>query len=472
MSAIEIRPQPGPQAALLACPIEDIFYGGARGGGKTFGMLLDWIDHAITYGKFAIGVFFRRIFKNLEEVIEDAHRILPGFGFKWRAKDSTYVGVSGQVKGARLKFRHLMNAKDAEAYQGHAYTWVCFEEMTQWPDAVPIDMLRGTLRSAHGVKCVFRATGNPGGAGHNWVKARYISPAPRGYQPILDPIAQTHRVFIPALLEDNQILMSSNPAYERNLQLVGNATLVKAWRFGDWDIVAGGYFDDLWNPQRHIIAPFEIPGTWKRRRAFDWGSSKPAALGMYAISDGTQPASADRFFPRNSVVRFGEWYTCEKGPDGIVKPDTGLRLTNEELGYGIAERSRNYNWSGCVADPSIFIAAGGPSTYAQMNKAAMKLGRALNFTGADNARVPGWQTCRNYLEASLNEDYESPGFYVFENCTEFIRTVPVLQMDPTNPDDVDTKAEDHIGDEWRYMLQSLSVTGRSADGVSKIKVKR
>ena len=165
----EFRPQFGPQVALVTSPIEDVFFGGARGGGKTYGMLLSFLRHAETYGGYATGVFFRRVAKNLEEVVQEAHRIFPHFGGRYRKGDNTYVFTSGPCRGARLKFRHLDRADDAQAYQGHAYTWICFEEMTQWPDPAPIDMLRATLRSAHGVRCVFRATGNPGGAGHNWV---------------------------------------------------------------------------------------------------------------------------------------------------------------------------------------------------------------------------------------------------------------------------------------------------------------
>lgn len=458
-SRLTIRPQPGPQTALLTCPIEDIFFGGARGGGKTYGMLLDWIEHAQVYGRFAVGVFFRRIYKNLEEVIAEAHRIFPSFGGRWDRSSETYVFRTGAMAGARLKFRHLLDSKAAEAYQGHAYTWVCVEEMTQWPSADAIDMVGGTLRSAHGVRCVFRATGNPGGPGHNWVKARYISPAPQGYKILTDAETGERRVFIPSRLEDNRILMDSDPTYEARLRRTGTAALVKAWRYGDWDIVAGGFFDDLWTPARHVLQPFPIPGQWSRRRSFDWGSAKPASLGMWAITDGSQPVAPGRalpWFPRGSMIRFGEWYAAEKDASGLVKPNVGLRLSNQTMGAEIAERSRFYNWTGDVADPSIFTEQGGPAIYAQLQEGARAKAHVLSWSKADNNRVAGWQRVRDMLEAAAIGDMESPGLFVFETCVDFIRTFPVLQADKSKPDDVDSDGEDHIGDETRYAVMSRS----------------
>lgn len=470
LTAIEFAPQPGPQAALVGCPIEDVFFGGARGGGKTYGMLLDWLDHALTHGNFATGVFFRRVAKNLEEVIQEAHRIFPHFGGKWRKADMTYVFVSGPAKGARLKFRHLDSVDDANAYQGHAYTWICFEEMTQWGDPTPIDMLRATLRSAYGVPCVFRATGNPGGAGHNWIKARYISPAPRGFKIIVDSDTGERRVFIPSKLDDNRKLMEADPRYEARLRGLGTPTLVRAWRHGDWDIVAGGFFDDLWSEEKHVLRPFELPKTWTFRRSFDWGFAKPSSLGLYAISDGNQPRIPGRqlpFFPRGSIIRIGELYTVQKEKTGIVKPNAGLRWSNERLGEEIAEVSKGRYWSGCVADPSIFTEDGGPSIFSQVKAGARRKGHALKMGEADNTRVAGWSKCRTMMEAARDDDREVPGFWAFENCVEFIRTVPVLQMDKKKPDDIDTDAEDHAADEWRYLL----MTEKQGAGVGRVAMK-
>ena len=468
---IAFMAQDGPQLALISCPIEDIFFGGARGGGKTYGMLLDWLDHALTYGKYATGVFFRKVYKNLEEVIAEAHRIFPHFGGKWEEKSQSYVFRSGAAAGARLKFRHLARDEDADAYQGHAYTWICFEEMTQWATSGPVDLLRATLRSAYGVPCVFRATGNPGGAGHNWVKARYISPWPKGFRVITDPTTGLRRVFIPSLLEDNRILMTNDPLYEAKLHLVGNEALVKAWRFGNWDIVAGGYFDDLWDQGKHVLTPFPIPPSWTLRRSFDWGSAKPGSLGMWAISDGIQPIVPERelpYFPRGSFIRFGEWYIAKKLKDGTTDPNKGLRMANTDMGAAIARLTRNFNWNGCVADPSIFVAAGGESVYDQLRTGAKGEAHQLNFSEADNSRIAGWMLMRAMMKAARDCDLEHAGLWVFDNCLDFIRTVPVLQMKKTQPDDVDSDGEDHVGDEARYAVMSNGGEGAASFGQVRV----
>jgi hypothetical protein len=469
-SLLDFRPQDGPQKALLTCPIGDIFFGGARGGGKTYGMLLDWIEHATKHGRYATGVFFRKIFKNLEEVIAEAHRIFPHFGGRWEKGSATYVFRTGPMAGARLKFRHLANEDDANAYQGHAYTWICFEEMTQWANPAPIDLLRATLRSAYGVPCVFRATGNPGGAGHNWVKARYISPWKAGFKVLVDAETGEKRMFIPSKLEDNQILMKSDPQYEAKLRRVGTPALVKAWRFGNWDIVAGGFFDDLWNDDKLVLKPFELPQSWIRRRSFDWGSSKPGSLGLWAISDGFQPRPRPGqvlpYFPAGSFIRFGEWYIAAHEPDGSTKPNVGLKLSNVVMGQEIAARTHMHNWHGDVADPSIFVEAGGESVYQQLQRGAKLKAHQLNWSPADNSRVTGWAKMRAMFEAAVTDDLESPGLWCFETCTDFIRTIPVLQADKQKPDDVDSDGEDHIGDETRYAVMSRG--GGSSVGTAKV----
>lgn len=233
-------------------------------------MLGDFAYHAHLYGRYARGVFFRRTYKQLEEVLFRSFQLYPKLGATWHKGDQLWTFRNG----ATLKLRHLWDENDAENYQGHSYTWVCIEEVTNWPSPAPIDRIRATLRSAHGVPVRLRMTGNPGGAGHNWVKQRFVTPAPGGFTPIIDPVSHEVRVFIPARLEDNPALTLKDPNYERRLLQAGSSALIKAWRFGIWDIVAGGFFDDVWSPTHHVLTPFEIPSGWRLRRSFDWGSAK------------------------------------------------------------------------------------------------------------------------------------------------------------------------------------------------------
>jgi hypothetical protein len=441
--------QPGtPQEAMIACPYEDVFFGGARGGGKTFGMLGDWMSHADLYGRDASGIFFRRTYDELDEVQKKADRLFPLLGAEYKSQKRLWVWANG----AELKMRYLDRDADADRYQGHEYTWECFEELTNWPSPEPIDKLLACLRSAAGVPTYFRATGNPGGVGHNWVKARYIDPAPP-WVPFADPLTGRQRVFIPATLDDNPVLRDNDPDYWRRVEASasGNAELLKAWRHGIWDIVAGGMFDDLWDRARHVIEPFDIPASWHVNRSFDWGSSKPFSVGWWAESDGTT-APNGRTYPRGTVFRIAEWY----GSAG--RPNEGLKLLATEIAAGIKEREAGMIAAGRVkkvapgpADTAIWDADPVVSTSIAQDMAD----KGVAWTRADKtpgSRKTGWERVRKYLKSALAWPMEEPGLLVFNTCTDWIRTVPVLPRDKVKTDDVDTKAEDHAGDETRYRI--------------------
>lgn len=456
------RPQPGPQSALVSSPVYEVFFGGARGGGKTDSFLGEFCVHAQKYGRHANGAFFRRRFKQLEEVIRRSHQIYSPLG-------AIYIKSRQQWEfpnGAVLKFRHLWDVDAAEEYQGHAYTRIYVEEATHWPSSDPINRLRGSLRSAASVPVGIRLNGNPGGPGHNWVKSRYIDPAPAGYRIISDQESGLKRVFIPALPEDNIVLMENDPTYLNRLSEIGNQALVKAWRYGIWDIVAGGFFDDIWSPSRHVIKAFSVPNNWRRFRSFDWGSSRPFSLGIWAVSPGETLEFGH--FPGGSLIRIGEWYGAQRDRSGAIIPNVGLRMPNTEMGRKIAVYSRLYApdsaWRGDVADPSIFAEEGGPSIFRQMRDGCTQANsHPLNLIPADNTRITGWHQMRDLMSEALKDRPERPILKVFDTCTEFIRTVPPLQMDQHRPDDVDTDSEDHVADESRYACMSNRRTGMAVD---------
>lgn len=164
------KAQPGPQEAFVKSNVFEVVYGGARGGGKTDAALGDFLLHAVDYGAAARGLLVRRQRVSLEPTIARARKIFRPVGAKWAEAKSRFEWPSGAV----LYFRYLDNDADADLYQGHDYSRVYVEELTQFPSPVPVDKLKATLRSAAGATCGFRATCNPGGPGHNWVKARYI----------------------------------------------------------------------------------------------------------------------------------------------------------------------------------------------------------------------------------------------------------------------------------------------------------
>lgn len=253
------QPQKGPQTLLVNCPVEEILYGGARGGGKTDGMIGKNAIKASIYGKHQKGMFFRKEMPQLEMAIERTKEIYLPLGWKWQEQKKTFTSPNG----ATLKFRPLERDSDAEKYMGHDYTDIYWEEMTNYADPKPINRLRACLRSANGVPCQMHGTANPGGPGHHWVKQRYIDPNPNGMQILEETLPNGnahHRIFIPAKLQDNQILVENDPNYESNLYMAGSDSLVKAWLLGDWNVVEGAFFD-CWS-DKLILQPFEIPDDW------------------------------------------------------------------------------------------------------------------------------------------------------------------------------------------------------------------
>lgn len=445
------QPQPGPQTALIRCPVFEVFYGGARGGGKTEGSIGDWLDHSARYGQHANGVFFRRTLKQLEEVIARTQELFPLLGAKYNEQKSTWA----MPGGSRLKFRYLEKDKDAQEYQGHSYTRVYVEEVTNFPSPTPINLLRGTLRSATGVPVGMRLTGNPGGPGHHWVKARYITPDPRGYKILQDKLLGLRgeelileRVFIPSKLNDNILLQQNDPFYVARLRQAGSEALVKAWLEGNWDLVDGAFFD-CWDPEKHVLPNtwlHKIPDHALRFRAMDWGFAKPFCVGWYAVSDGTWG------LPLDALVKYREWY----GSTG--KPNDGCKLNQDIVAAGILTRElvpnkdvkdvdhplvRESIMYG-AADPSIFARDGGPSimeTFAA---------NGVFWRRADNKRIAGWAEMRRRLVGSGGR----PLLYFLACCDDSIRTIPTLQVDEVDPEDLDTEGEDHAGDETRYACMS------------------
>lgn len=441
-------PHPGPQHALIKCPADEIFYGGARGGGKTDGMLGKYALKASRYGKDAIGVFFRRSREDLREAIARSHQIYGPLGADWHEQKKEWMFPNG----ARLKFQYLDRDADANNYQGHNYTDLFFEELTNWPDPTPINKLRATLRSAVGVPCQFHATGNPGGPGHQWVKARYIDPAPSGWEfihenfenPFTGETIRLSRVFIPSKLTDNPALVG-DATYVGKLYQSGSEELVKAWLLGDWNVIEGAYFD-CWDSAKHVIPPFEVPEHWLKFGAFDWGSARPSSYGLYAVSDGT-PTPDGRFYPPGALIKVREVYTAKE-------PNVGTKETAEVVADRILGIEAGHHVRYRVADPAIFSADGGPSIAERMIRHGVTFRRADNKRVARDGAMGGWDQMRARL---VGEDGR-PMLYFFDTCRDSIRTIPALQHDENRPEDVDTESEDHAADETRYACMSRPYT--------------
>lgn len=425
------KPQLGPQQrAIEADWCDELFFGGARGGGKSDFLLGDYLED-INLGAKWRGIIFRKTYNELEELQIRAKEIFPAYGGVYKMSSSgefPFTNCWYFPTGATLKMRYLEHERDADGYQGHQYTWIGFDELTNHATPYGYNKLKACLRNPWGIHGRIRSGGNPGGKGHIWVKARFIDIAPP-YCPYDDPDTGLTRMFVPSKVTDNKFLRD-NRQYMALLKSAGSKDLVKAWLDGDWDVVAGAFFD-CWERDKHVIKPFTIPQEWQRFRSFDWGSSRPFSVGWWAIADGTND------FPRGAIIRYREWY-------GAAEPNVGLKLTAEAVAQGIVMRDRGDKMAYSVADPSCWKVDGGPSIAERMLK------EGVLWRRADNQRINGWDSMRQRF---IGED-DKPMLYVFDTCIDSIRTIPLLQHDETHPEDIDTDMEDHAADDWRYACMS------------------
>jgi hypothetical protein len=439
----------------------ELLYGGAAGGGKSHLMravMIKWCSR-IPYLQCYL---FRRKFPDLWKNHMEGPTAFPVMLAEWIDKGYVKINESKNYikfwNGAKILLCHCQHDKDRFDYQGSEIHVLGVDELTTFSDII-YRYIRGRVRLGglqvppgfEGVFPRILCSANPGGIGHNWVKATFIDlQPPYAMQRVSKEEGGMVRQFIPAVLEDNDALMKNDPEYQYRLEGLGNKALVDAMRRGDWDIVAGGMFDDVWDRDKHMIKPFEIPYSWKMDRTFDWGSSKPFSVGWWAESDGTEATMLDgskHTFPRGTVFRFAEWY----GWNG--KPNEGTKMLSSEIAQGIIQREESMKIRHRVekgaADSSIYNTEDGHCIADAMALHGVLWTKANKSPGS---RKLGWELIRTMLKSSLAPNPDMPGLYIFENCVQFARTVPTLTRLERDTDDVDTNEEDHIADETRYRL--------------------
>lgn len=446
-------PQRGPQlAALEADFCDELFFGGERGGGKSDFQLGYQEDGAMRYGRAHRGLVTRKTYPELEELQSRAMEIFPQTGGFYKSQPSAGFPYSNSWywnTGASVKMRFIENEKDYGRYHGHSYTAFSGDEITEYATPNGILKMLSTLRSPEGVPCTARFTGNPGGVGHGWVKSRYVDIGPP-MTPYTDPETGFTRMFVPSKLSDNQILLRSDPNYRNRILAAtyGNEALRQAWAEGNWNIVAGAFFN-CWS-NALILRPVELPDWWTRFRSGDWGSARPFSFGWWVIAGETWKHPDGPMIPRGSLIRYREYYGCA---DPVKQPNIGLKMPAEEVAEHILHLERGETVKYGVLDPAAFSSDGGPSIAERLYSGS---GNKLIFRRADNARVAskgamgGWDQMRARM---LGEDGR-PLIYCFSNCTDSIRTIPMLQHDDTRIEDVNSDMEDHAADEWRYACMS------------------
>ena len=467
-------PQEGSQEAFLgASHIFEVLYEGTRGPGKTDSLLMDFAQHVGKgYGADWRGILFRQTYPQLSDVIAKSKKWFKLIWPKAKFNESSHTWT--WPTGEQLLLRHMKTQDDYWSYHGHAYPWIGWEELTNWADDKCYTVMMSCSRSTRpDMPRCYRATTNPYGVGHNWVKRRFRLPQSRG-RIIRDSYAkdgtlEPPRVAIHGSLYENRILLAADPQYISKIKAAArNPSELAAWIEGSWDIVAGGMLDDLWRGDVHIVPsvpPHLIPKRWKVDRSFDWGSSKPFAACWFAESNGEPFTYQGHTYGRvkGDVYLIREWY----GWNGVR--NEGVRMLATDVGQGIADREddwgiRNRTKPG-PADASIFDDENGNNIAKDMHKKGVRWQPADKAPGS---RKQGWEIMRKYVKGSLPNPNggprEVPGFFVMDCCEQTIETLPTLPRDDDDLDDVNTEAEDHIGDAVRYRLRKKVRGAKQSDG--------
>ena len=432
------KPNPGPQTNFLAAPEREVLYGGAAGGGKTYSLIVDPLRYCNNPNMNAL--ILRRTNDELREIIHKSQEMYPQAfpGAKWMEKKSQWTFPSG----ARIWMTYLEQEKDVLRYQGQAFTYIGFDELTQYPTPYAWDYLRSRLRTADPSLPVYmRGTTNPGGPGHNWVKKMFIDPAPAGkpfwatdittgetlkypkhHSKAEQPLFR--RRFIPAKLMDNPFLYEQGD-YEAMLLSLPE-TQRRQLLEGSWDVAEGAAFSEF-DRRYHVTDVFAIPDNWRKFRACDYGYSSYSAVLWFAVDPATE-----------QLVVYREMYVS--------------KYTAKDLAFAILDVERNDGQiSYGVLDSSCWHKRGdtGPSLAEQMISIGCRWRPADRSKGS---RIAGKNEIHRRLQ--VDDITEEAGLTIFNSCTNLIAQLPIIPLDKSNSEDVDTKAEDHLYDALRYGIMT------------------
>ena len=433
-------------------------FGGARGGGKSFGVRLKAIILCLIYA----GIRVMIVRKTYPELL--ANHVKP-------LKDLLKVGTKDEIakyntankemrflNGSEILFRYCDTEQDVDRYQGTEVDILFLDEATQLSEE-QIKKLCACVRGANDFPKRTYYTMNPGGKGHGYIKRLFID---KVYESGEYP---EHYSFIQSLVTDNKALMESNPEYVKELEALP-PKLRKAWLEGRWDVFEGAFFEEFRatpEPQKcfeagiteeealaehrwtHVIKPFKIPNEWKIYRSYDWGYGKPFSCGWWAIDyDGC-------------AYRILELYGC------TGTANEGVKWSNKEQFDKIAEIEREHPYlkgkriQG-VADPSIWDGSHGISAAEEAEK------HQLWFTKGINDRIAGWMQVHERLRFDENG---KAMMYFFDTCKDSIRTIPLMMYDEHKPEDLDSDLEDHACDEIRYFCMMRPIAPRKIEKKEK-----
>lgn len=436
MDKIHWQAHPGQQEFALAINgIRELLYGGARGGGKTQAGIAWMAEPSYIDNPHFRALVIRRNADDLSDWTDRAARMWEPIGAVFKGKPAMATFPSG----AKIRTGHFRDDKAFSKYQGHEYQKMLIEELTQIPSELNYKSLLSSCRSTiPGLDARMFCTTNPGGVGHSWVKARWGLGKMGANKPNMAyRIGKTARymMYIPATMDDNPTLMSLDPEYVAEIEELPEP-LRSAWRYGDWDVFMGQLF--AFNEVDHVIDPIPVPANAKMMMTFDWGFGAPYSVGWWWVDEDGR------------MYRFTELYGGMTG-----QPNVGLRQTDEEIGESIKAHEQRLGIKADkilrLCDPTCFNrkpdykgGGQGPSTAEVFAK------QGLTLTRGDPSRILKIRQFHQRLRVRRDENgnrTELPMMVIYNTCKDFIRTIPSLQADTHNVEDVDTTMEDHIYDE-------------------------
>lgn len=424
--------QPSPkQKEFLTATAKHIGFGGARGGGKSWAVRAKAKLLAFNYAGIKILIVRRSYPELVNNHINQLRKDLFGFA-TYKDKDKVF----NFPNGSSINFMYCAKDSDLDRLQGTEYDCIFLDEATQLSEH-QMKTITACLRGVNEFPKRVYYTCNPGHQGHAYIKRIFID---KNYNEYEDPNDYT---FIQSLVTDNKVLMETDPEYVKMLEALPYRQK-QAWLYGDWNVFEGQFFeefvddpkhykDQLWT---HVIEPFDISKKgWKIYRSFDWGSARPFSCGWWAVDyDGV-------------LYRILELYGWT-GEDNVgVKwnPDKVFKKIKEIENEHPYLKGRKING---VADPAIWEKDKGISIKEMADN------NGVYFTKADNTRIPGWQQMHYRMEF---DEEGRPMMYIFKNCKQFIRTIPLMMYDETHVEDLDSELEDHIADESRYMCMARPI---------------
>ncbi len=396
------------------------FYGGAKGGGKSKGLQLIMLLRRFKYPN-STGAIFRRTYPELEgNHIRPLFQAFPQLREYWNESKK----LLSLPNGSTLQFCHCNNEADVDLYQGREFHDLAIDEAGQWPEGMFRRLLGSNRSSANGIYPRAILTGNPGGIGHGWLKRLFIEKRfnerekPEDYK------------FIQALVDDNQALMQNDPAYIHRLESEPNEALRKAYRYGDWNIFAGQFFQEI-SKEVHFIKTFDIPRHWNRFGAYDYGYNHPAVFGWFANDED------------GNTYLYREFVQAQTRVDQFAKTINSYQDTASL--YPIVAGAD------CWTQKSTLREDKQPPTVAEEF-----LTHGIQIHRAVIDRIQGAAQLRSYL-AWQGKANSKPRFYIFDNCPVSFDTISRMVHDPDKVEDVlkinATEGDPFSGDDAYDMIR-------------------